>query len=66
MTTIYGTSGAADIADAVADTARIQAVTVDGDSATITWSAEVAGQRPTVTNTMRRIDGQWRLVDTSN
>ncbi len=66
LTKIYGTSGAADIADAVANTAQIQAVTVDGDTATITWSAEVAGQRPTVTNTMRRIDGQWRLVDTSN
>jgi hypothetical protein len=64
--TIYATPGAPEVADGIAATAQIQDVRVDGDVATISWSAEVEGQRPTVTNDLRRIDGQWRLLDTSS
>jgi ABC-type transport system substrate-binding protein len=66
FTTIYAIPGAAEAADGIARSAEIQDITVNGDDATITWSAEVQGQRPTVTNGVRRIDGQWRLLDTSS
>jgi hypothetical protein len=61
---IYATPGAAELADATTTSAVIQDVAVSGDTATVTWSAEVQGQRPTVTSDLRLIDGDWRLVDT--
>jgi hypothetical protein len=36
---------------------------VDGDTATISWSAEAQGQRRTVQSDLRRIDGEWRLLE---
>lgn len=65
LTQIYASPANAELADNVAKTLQIQEVTVDGDTATITWSAEVQGQRPVVTNQLRLIDGQWRLLDTT-
>lgn len=65
LSTIYAIPGAAEAADAIANSAQIQDVAVTGDQASITWSAEVNGQRPTVTNDVRRVDGQWRLLDTN-
>lgn len=61
---IYATPGAAELADGTTTTTEIQDVTISGDTATVTWSAEVQGRRPTVTSDLRLIDGGWRLVDT--
>jgi hypothetical protein len=62
---IYDNPAAAQIADEIAKSAQVTDVTVTGDQATITWNAQVQGQRPTVTNGLRRVDGAWRLLDTS-
>ncbi|WP_300013599.1 hypothetical protein [Pseudonocardia sp.] len=61
---VYATPGAAELADGTTTSAAIQDIAVTGDTATITWSADVEGERPTVTSDLRRIDGNWRLVDT--
>ncbi|WP_219419684.1 hypothetical protein [Pseudonocardia nigra] len=63
FSTIYAVPGAAEIADEIAETAQIQDIAVTGDDATITWSAQSQGARPTVINGLRRIDGEWRLLD---
>jgi hypothetical protein len=61
---LYAGSGVAQGAAAIADTLAVERVDVDGDAATVAWSVEVAGRRPVVTNALRRIDGQWRLLPT--
>jgi hypothetical protein len=61
---IYATPGAAELADATTTSTEIQDVTVTGGDATVTWSAQVRDQRQTVSSDLRRIDGDWRLVDT--
>jgi hypothetical protein len=61
---LYAGSGVAQGAASIADTLSIERVDVDGDAATVAWSVEVAGKRPVVTNALRRIDGQWRLLPT--
>ena len=61
---LYAGSGVAQGAAAIADTLQIERVDVAGDAATVAWSVEVAGRRPVVTNALRRIDGQWRLLPT--
>jgi hypothetical protein len=66
FSTIYAVPGAAEIVDEIARTAEIQDITVTGDDAAITWTAQSQGQNPTVTNNLRRVDGDWRLLDTSS
>ena len=61
---LYAGSGVAQGAASIADTLSVERVDVDGDAATVAWSVEVAGKRPVVTNALRRIDGQWRLLPT--
>ncbi|MEA2685791.1 MAG: hypothetical protein QOE93_986, partial [Actinomycetota bacterium] len=64
LTAIYSTPGAAELADGITATIEISDVAVDGDKATITWSAEVSGNRITpAPSTMRLIDGEWKIVD---
>lgn len=53
---------AANAADSIATTLQIDDVTVDGDNATITWSARGQGREKPTTSALRRIDGQWRLL----
>ena len=62
---LYTNPATAEQVDAIASTTEIQDVTVTGDEAEVTWSAEVQGQRPTVTSNLRRVDGNWLLVDTA-
>lgn len=50
----------------IARTSKVKRVVVRGDSATVDWSAKREGQTVSVTNQMRRIDGEWKLVDVSN
>ena len=64
IATLYAGSGVAQGAATIADTLSVERVDVDGDAATVAWSVEVSGRRPVVTNALRRIDGQWRLLPT--
>ncbi len=64
LSAIYSMPGAEATADTIANTAAVDTITVNGEDASITWSAEIEGQRPTVTSGLRRIDGRWLLVDT--
>ncbi|TQM03886.1 hypothetical protein [Pseudonocardia kunmingensis] len=64
LTAVYAIPGAAETVDGIVQGAQVQGVVVTGDTASITWSAEVNGARNTVTSQLRRVDGQWRLVDT--
>jgi hypothetical protein len=63
LAAIYAVPGAAEVADGIARTTRVEDVAVTGDTASVTWSGEVAGERVTVTSDMRRVDGAWKLVD---
>jgi hypothetical protein len=63
MAAFYAAPGAARVADGVARTTEVQEVAVVGDTASVTWSGEAAGQRRTVTTGMRRIAGRWLVVD---
>jgi hypothetical protein len=63
MTAVYAAPGAARVADGIARTTEVQRVAVTGETASVTWSGESAGQRRTVTTGMRRIDGRWTVVD---
>jgi predicted lipid-binding transport protein (Tim44 family) len=64
IATLYAGSGVAQGAATIADTLSVERVDVDGDAATVDWSVEVSGRRPVVTNALRRVDGQWRLLPT--
>jgi predicted lipid-binding transport protein (Tim44 family) len=64
IATLYAGSGVAQGAATIADTLSVERVDVDGDAATVAWSVEVSGRRPLVTNALRRVDGQWRLLPT--
>ena len=46
--------------------AEIDKVTVTGDTAKIDWSATANGQKTPISQTARRIDGEWKLVDVTN
>jgi hypothetical protein len=61
---LYSGSGVAQGAPAIADTLEVRGIDIAGDTATVSWSVEVTGRRPVVTNALRRIDGQWRLLPT--
>ncbi len=52
--------------DEVAKTAKIDKITVTGDAAVINWNATVQGNNTKVTQSARRIDGEWKLVDVTN
>ena len=52
--------------DEVVNTAEIDKVTVTGDNAVIDWSATVQGKKTQVTQSARRIDGEWKLIDVTN
>jgi hypothetical protein len=61
---LYSESGVAQGAPAIADTLEVRGIDVAGDTATVSWSVEVTGRRPVVTNALRRVDGRWRLLPT--
>jgi hypothetical protein len=54
------------VLDEVAKSAKIDKVTITGDSAVINWNATVGGKVTQVTQSARRIDGEWKLVDVTN
>ena len=49
------------------DTAEVDSIKVSGeDSATIDWHATVQGKETPVSQSARKIDGEWKLVDVTN
>jgi hypothetical protein len=50
----------------IVNSAKVDNVDVKGDTATIKWSANVQGQNTPISQTARRIDGEWKLVDVTN
>jgi hypothetical protein len=67
FTAIFAEDGAADVVDNIARSAKIDDVEVDGDAATVRWTATVddGGEPMPTTWGMRRIDGAWKLVPAS-
>ena len=49
--------------DDIATTAKVTNVTIDGDKASVSWSAKVNGTDTPATQTARKIDGEWKLID---
>lgn len=55
--------GGTELAQQTAATLAVQDVAVQGDTATVTWSAEMPGQPPSaLTNDLRRVDGRWLMA----
>lgn len=59
---VFSAPGATELAQRTAATTEVRDVVVDGDTATVSWSAEVREQRQELTNDMRRVDGRWLIV----
>ena len=59
---IFAEEGGSAAADRIGNTVQIQGITVNGDQATVNWSAELDGEQRPSTSVMRRVDGQWRFV----
>ena len=49
--------------DDVTKSAKVTKIEVDGDNASISWSAKVNGVDTPVTQSARIIDGEWKLID---
>ncbi|MDA0180556.1 hypothetical protein OJ997_09645 [Solirubrobacter phytolaccae] len=49
--------------DDITGSAQVDKVTITGDSASVSWSATVNGQKTPVTQSARIIDGEWKLID---
>jgi hypothetical protein len=49
--------------DDVTKSAKVTDIKVDGDKASISWSAKVNGVETPVTQSARIIDGEWKLID---
>jgi hypothetical protein len=52
--------------DEIVKSAEIDSIKVTGDTAIINWHAEVNGKQAPVSQSARRIDGEWKLVDVTN
>jgi hypothetical protein len=59
---VFAEEGGSAAADRIGNTVQIQGITVNGDQATVNWSAELDGEQRPSTSVMRRVDGQWRFV----
>jgi hypothetical protein len=59
--------GGQKVLDELYDTAEVDSIKVSGaDSAIINWHASVQGNRTPVSQSARKIDGEWKLVDVTN
>ena len=54
------------VLDEVVKTAKIDSIKVTGDKAVINWNATVGGNKTPVSQSARRIDGEWKLIDVTN
>jgi hypothetical protein len=64
MTAVYALPDTARVVELVAETAKVDDVTITGDVATLKWSSEVNGKRSPGTTQLRRVDGRWLLAST--
>jgi hypothetical protein len=62
FTAVFNEPGAAEVSDTIARTAKIDDVQVDGDDATVKWTATVDGNPQSATYGMHYADGKWKLV----
>lgn len=62
FTAIYAEAGGSAAADEVGNSVQIRDVAVDGDTATVSWSAVLDGEQRPARSTMRRVDRDWRFV----
>jgi hypothetical protein len=62
FSTIYAEEGASAAADGVGNSVQIQSITVNGDEATVSWTAELDGEQRPAKTTMRRAEDRWQLV----
>ena len=59
--------GGKELFDELYSTAEIDSVKVAGaDSAIVDWHASVQGKKTPVSQSARKIDGEWKLVDVTN
>lgn len=61
---VFAQPGAFEAARESADTTTVDDVTVEGETAIISWTSQVQGEPSTVRNTLRAVDGQWLIVGT--
>jgi len=59
---IYAEAGGSEAADGVGRSVQIQDIAVDGDDATVSWTADLNGEARPAKSTMHRVDGQWQFV----
>jgi hypothetical protein len=59
---VFAEEGGSAAADRIGNTMQIQGITINGDQATVNWTAELDGEQRPSTSLMRRDDGQWRFV----
>jgi predicted small lipoprotein YifL len=64
MTAVYALPDTARVVELVAETAKVDDVTITADVATLKWSSEVNGKRSPGTTQLRRVDGRWLLAST--
>ena len=62
LAAIYAEDGGAAQADGVSRSVRIDGITVNGDQATIRWSATLDSEQQPSTSMMRRVQGRWEFV----
>ncbi len=63
FTAIYAIPGSGERADRIGKTTKVEAVTVKDDAASVKWSIEAGGKQQIVNTGLRRLDGQWLLLD---
>jgi hypothetical protein len=67
---IYGAADQAPeqkkLLEEIVDTATLDKIKVTGDAAVIDWHATVQGTRTPVSQSARKVDGEWKLVDVTN
>ena len=59
-------TGERDPIEEVVRTARVKSVKVTGAAASIDWTGKARGKEVPVTQSARRVDGAWKLVDVSD
>jgi hypothetical protein len=59
--------GGKELLDELYGSAEIDSIKIAGsDSAIVNWHANVQGKRTPVSQSVRKIDGEWKLVDVTN
>jgi hypothetical protein len=59
---VFEQPGSADVTDTISRTAKIDDIEVDGNDATVTYTATVDGEPRTASVPMSNIDGEWKRV----